>query len=220
MVYRGRKSVRGHFLFALTVAAVLAAGATAANASAVLILSSASTESSPPPEWLDALLTFDVSGSTMTLKVDNLTVSPHEFNIYQIWFNAAPAVTGLSLVPATGWDLTFSQTNDEHCDGFGHFDAFLEGSNGSKGYWVPAGGSLTFTFNFTGSGVQDTDFTTEFSTPSGGNPVYNAAAHFAMGPSGADSAKGASYGFGVPEPATLTLMGLGGVAMLLRRKRK
>jgi hypothetical protein len=159
----------------------------------------------------------------MTLKVDNQTVSPHEYNIYQIWFNAAPDVTGLSLVPVTGWDLTFSQTHSEHCAEFGYFDAFLEGANGAHGYWVPAGGSLTFAFSFTGTGVQASNFTTEFSTPSGGNPVYNAAAHFAMGPNGADSAKGASYNFGtpVPEPATLTLMGLGlGVTALLRRKRK
>jgi len=198
---------------------MLAAGATAANASAVLLLSSASTEASPPPEWMPAILTFDVSGSTMTLKVDNQTAPPYEFNIYQIWFNAAPDVTDLSLVSTAGWDLTFSQDHSQHCAEFGYFDALLEGKNGANGYWVPAGDSLTFTFNFTGSGVQASDFTTEFSLPSGDNPVYNAAAHFAMGPEGADSAKGASYGFGVPEPATMARLSVGCVAMLLNRRR-
>jgi hypothetical protein len=119
-------------LIGLICACALLAVSPIAGASSIT-LSNVSSDFGEPtgstdPADLDALLDFQVSGSTLTLSVTNNTAAPNTFDITEVFFNATADITSLSLTsPAaagvadtnpTGWDFS-TGTN---ADGFGSFD--------------------------------------------------------------------------------------------------
>ena len=210
---------------AMLVGFAAAAWASAADASVILRLSDYTPETSVPASWLDALMTFTVSDNTLTLDVKNLTPDPevsppHSFRINDLHFNVSDNVTDMTLVaPPEGWALTFSR-DDLLVGGLGYFDVRVKGGQGGNDRnQIFPGETTTFTIAFTGTGVTESDFTTEKSV---GQMESRAAAKFIPVGVGT-SAEGATFTTVtvVPEPATLALMAGGlTVAMVLRRRRR
>lgn len=238
MVYRGRKSVHGYFLFGLTVAAVLAAGATASGAiitftNTTIDLTGQGFGSAPPILTLQAhgnatteygsvtwngsadVLTGDAQGApkTQTLTASELLAAGSNQSILALAFNINEDGSANVLV------------HDFYADFFGADGSLLF----SAKYTAPVGGldlpqeapgqggsAWIFGVHLTNS--ESTQFFGDLNNRMG---MHVLSADAIEGVSdGAESFVVIPSGF-VPEPATLTLMGLGlGVTVLLRRKRK
>ena len=194
------------------VASLTVFGTYTAKAGSLLKLSDFSSDQTPA-EDLDATLEFSVSGSTLTLAVTNNTPLGTGFDISDIFFNALPHITGLSLTsPADGWLIELN----ERADGFGVFDFGLISDSGhhDPGEIAPQG-TLEFEMTILGNGpFNESDFTAQFSTIPPGNRPALAAVKFVNGPRD-DSA----YGAVIPEPATVSLLLLG-LGLIARRSRR
>jgi len=172
-------------------------------------------------EYLDAELNFSVAGSTLMLSVINLTdenIGEPAFKMNKIYFNVTDNVEGLALTAAADpkgpvtneWELGFSE-DGFLIGGFGRFDVSLTGGCGNKPNVVKPDETVSFVFQITGSApFSDSDFIT-FSSPVGGHIISYAAAKFY---NDNESAYGATN---IPEPATVFILGLGGLALLLKR---
>jgi hypothetical protein len=192
-----------------TLVSFLALGVQSASAGSSIRLSDFSSDQTSADD-LDATLEFSVTGSTLTLIVTNDTPNGTGFDISDIFFNAPPSVTGISLSsPMDGWVIAL----DERADGFGTFDFALLSDQGhhDPGEISPQG-TLEFELEISGTGPFDnSDFTTQFSTIPPGNRPSLAAVKFVNGPHD-DSA----YGAVIPEPSTVSLLLLG-LGLLARR---
>ena len=152
----------------------------------------------------------------------------NEFQINQIYFNVTNSnITGLTLDLVNGsdpgnrkgrWDVSYGQDSDELGAGpFGYFDVKLEDLPGRPKDPIPPSTVYTFTIGIIGTGpYSDTDFIglTTIGDP-GFIPMYAAGKFF-------DGGIPVISGFGgtnVPEPATIGLLGLGGLCLLGRRRR-
>jgi hypothetical protein len=212
----------------LTTAALLCGLSTAASATTIT-LSSISSDGTPVSQ-LDAELDFSVSGSTLTLTLENTGT---DFNISGIWFNGSGAVTGLTLVSATrngSLDVTSAWSPVEtgtSADGFGSFDfALTDGVGETNPDIAHPGDTIVFVLTISGSGTYtDADFIV------GNANDYVAAAKFVNGPPDPECASAIipteqcpegidteDSAFGtttnVPEPASalFLLVGLAGLA--------
>jgi len=181
----------------------------------VITLSQLSSDKTPA-EWLDATLDFSVVGNELTVVVTNRTDTnpgnpPPTYRINQFFFNSTDDVEGLVLHSMKGWSLSF----DKKADGFGRFDYRVRAKLGPPKHQIAPGASRTFVFDILGAGPFDEqDFVTAMSTIPPGHTSAVAAAKFVGGPC-CDSA----YGATVPEPATLVLVLLGGLAARYRPAR-
>ncbi|MCJ7544206.1 MAG: hypothetical protein MUP47_06510 [Phycisphaerae bacterium] len=189
------------------------------SSASVLTLSDFSSEPwSVPAAWLDAQMSFSVSGDMLTLDVSNNTGSPHSFRINRVYFNTTSHVTGLQWWddPTPGWRLRVSEDR-YHVANFGLFDVSLTDGVGRSPHQIYPGETETFVFQILGTGpFADTDFTTELSTPIGHGHIPSlAAAKFVGGGCGDFSA----FGDVVPEPCTLSLLILGALVWLPRAGR-
>jgi hypothetical protein len=122
------------------------------------------------------------------------------------------------VAPPEGWALTFSR-DDLLVGGLGYFDVRVKGGQGGNDQnQIFPGETTTFTIAFTGTGVTESDFTTEKSV----SQMESLAAAKFIPVGGGLSAEGATSTTVpvVPEPATLALMGGGLAAMALRRRRR
>lgn len=175
-------------------------------------------------EFLTADLHFVVVSDRLTLTVTNTTFDDYpntdqtEFFISEIYVNFGGGVTGLAMDNVPQWKLTVDADNIG-VDGFGQFDLGLKDGGGTN-HMVQPGETKIFQFDIIGDGgpYSEDDFTTWLSVPYNGGPeiLGLAAGKFVSGgPLGEDSA----FGVAIPEPATLSLLALGGLSLLVRRKR-
>ena len=179
-----------------------------------------------PASQLQSTFDFQVSGATLTLRVDNDTVVPSEFNINEIFFDASPSVASLVLTSATHSDTSAGNNlgdvfgswqpvfTDEMANGFGPFDfALFDGVGEENPAQIGPGEEIEFVLSING-GVGT------FSMADFGPLV---AAKFVNGPDDPESPGNEDSAFGtVPEPSTSLLLGIGltGLAAMRRRGAK
>ncbi len=173
-------------------------------------LSDYSSSPNTNADLLDAEVSFEVVGTVLTIEIENLTpAGDNGFNIRQLYFNATENVTALSLdTGLTNWSLSTALV----ADGFGIFDYALIGTD-IKEYEIDGEAIGTFTLTVSGSDVSAADFYTDFSITEGQEPMI-LVARFVRGPSNM-SGYGATD---VPEPGTIALLGLGGLALIRKRR--
>lgn len=209
------------FIFICTLLfLILLVGVPRAAAKKKIPLSTHSSEISVDPGWLDADLDLSIDNSLLTLTVANLTPQVDAFSIDEIYFNTTADITQLKLKGLEGggnnknWVLTLNKDNISAAD-FGLFDISLVSKKPGQEY-IGWGQTYIFTIEIKKGTppYADTDFF-DLSAPSGGTTLAYGAAKFFDGPE-EQNAYGA-YAL-TPEPATICLLGLGGLALLRKRR--
>jgi len=186
----------------------------------VITLSTHVSDGPIPPDvgLLNATLDFSVSGSVLSVVVTNLTDSNpvgKEFNIAEIHFNVPDTVGDLILTaPGAPWMGEYLP-GQQMVNGFGNFDMSV--TDGGQVVIEPGiANQVTFEFDIVGGGpynADGSDFTSLFSDTSDGGLAMWAAAKFVQGPNDESG-----FGATIPEPLSLTLLGLGAVAVIRRRR--
>lgn len=209
---------------------ILLVGAPRAAAKKNIPLSTHSSEISVDPGWLDADLDIsiellqakpdkDEKKWLLTLDVANLTP---DFSIDELYFNttASPGdIEQFKIKALSGggdrknWALTYD-TDNILVDSFGLFDIGLVSASESIGPQETFIFTIEIKTTFAPDYTSD-DFFILSSAPPGGTTLVYGAAKFFDGPE-EQSAYGA-YAL-TPEPATICLLGLGGLALLRKRK--
>lgn len=213
------RRTNGRLLTLLGVA--LAVGLSSSAAATTLVLSDFSSDTTPASQ-LDATVTFDVVGNTLTVSLTNQTGDPAAFNINEIYFNSSDSVTDLMLTSGPAWSLSSSTGLGGPTDAgkFGIFDWALKDANNAD-VIMPLETSV-FELSITGVGPFDmSDFGTEFSTiPSGDTPALVAAKFIQCVGAACVENDDSAFGATIPEPGTaaLLLLGMTGLAFLGRNR--
>jgi hypothetical protein len=173
------------------------------------------SDNDAPYTVFDAVIDYSYAAGVLTLDIHNDTASPYAYTLSILAFNVSSDVTGLTILDDGGLSNT-SLGMGQHAGPFGVFDYCFDLGNGNNG--ITAGHTETVTFTVTGSNVDNSDFFRELSSGNAGLGNQLSTIHFTRGP-GEDSAWVTPYEDPVPEPATLSLLGLGMGGILLRRLR-
>lgn len=209
----------------LTLVAFLCVGV--AHADIIYFSGAISDDDGPDVTVFDARADWVYSelDQILCVTIYNDTLDP-AYTISAFNFNTSDAVTGVALItddqnPFYNADYpNASSGGSSGAGGFGTFDWSLDLGTGNNG--ILAGNSTTFYFDITGDFVTAADFFSHGTThPSGGGV---AIVHFTRGP-GDDSTWGIPGSPPgditlVPEPASMTLLGLGVVALAIGRARR
>lgn len=218
---------------------VLALGlmvASGAHADIIYFSGAISDGNGPDASAFDARVdwTYSELDQILGVTIYNDTVAPDAYTISQFNFNTSNAVTGLVLItdelsPFYNSDYeNASSGGSSNAGGFGGFDWSLDLGQGNNG--ILAGNSTTFYFDVTGDFVTATDFFSHGTThPSGGgvaiihftrgqNPLYNDDSAWGIpGDPPGDVPPPITV---IPEPASMTLLGLGVAAMMYGKTRR
>ena len=195
----------------------------------VIPLSSHSSEpggpNSVPASWLDASMDLSVANVgywELTLDVTNLTpenAGDLAFKMSELYFNTTAPITSLSLDSVSSgnvsdWTLTLDMDN-RPCDGFGLFDISIT-SNDLSSVWIDPLETLTFKIMIDAGTppYTDTDFY-DLSFQNDNHILAYGAAKFVKSSEPGDLS---AYGAYVPEPATILMLGLGALALLIKRR--
>lgn len=169
---------------------------------------------------LDAVIdyTFDPSTNHLTMVIHNNTADPNAYTLSELLFNTSSDVTGMSIFD-DGILSSTSLSTGVHQGGMGTFDFDFDGGSGNNG--VGAGSSATVIFSVTGSNLDTGDFFNGLSVPPGdGNGHFVASIHFTRGPNGAsDWVTPCDDTPVVPEPASMSLLGIGIAGLVVRQVR-
>ena len=207
----------------MTLVAALALTA-AANATILTYDLSVEFSGATPPvgaaPWLRA--TFDDGGSpgsvVMKLTTPNLTATEFVSGWY---FNLNPALDPTSLSfsgPVKTGSFTDPAINLSvdafKADGDGKYDILLDFAT-DDGFPTRFGAGDEVTYTITGIPTLTANSFNYLSLPAGGHGPFPTAAHVqSIGPSGANSGW-----VTVPEPATMSVLGIGSIVALVRRRR-
>lgn len=207
----------GSILGAL-VLVICAMWATPAQADQIYFSSPVMSDYDYSYTYFDAMVDYSYSAGVLTMIIYNDTVSPFAWTLSQLHFNVSNDVTGLSILndgPLTNTSLSTGTLGG----GMGTFDYGFDLGQGNNG--VLAGGNATVTFSVTGSNLDTSDFFNGLSVaPGGGNGYFRSTIHFTRGPQDDSTWVTPDEDFIIPEPATLSLLGMGLAGLVVRRLRR
>ncbi|MFQ5502902.1 MAG: PEP-CTERM sorting domain-containing protein [Phycisphaerae bacterium] len=162
---------------------------------------------------LDFMLDSATLPATLTFTIRN-QAAPVNLDIMEILFNVPNGVTGIAVTNPQGWAVNWLE-DGMWVDGFGSWDAQLMDAPGGGIKKIKAGQTKAFTIDLAGSGaISDLDFVTELSAPQNSTDMaVISGARFVKNPID-------GHGAAIPEPTTLSLLAIGGLALLKPRRRR
>jgi hypothetical protein len=199
---------------------LLLAGPVAATSFVMSDLSSDTT----PVGQLKGLLQFAVSGSTLTISVNNQTTAASPFDISTIFFNVSDDIldldyTGARVGDDNDWALFDSGSTVTNWK-FGVFDYSLLGSVTDNDGQILHGHSNDFTFDIgckSGAVCNASDFGVGLSRD--GRLASLVGLRFVDGVGGDGAFGGGTNPLPVPEPSTALLLGTGLLGIAARRRQ-
>lgn len=164
------------------------------------------------PTW--AVLTItDAGGGFVNFSFENTTDGSEAptSRIAKLLLNVDPFVSGLTLTESEAEITGFSFDEDSENDSGSSFDLAIDFDPSDPDVFAPG---ETVTWQIYGDGLTEESF----NVLSGGNSQRLAMIHLLSVDDNQNSAK-VQPGEPVPEPASLIALGLGGLALLRRRKK-
>lgn len=191
--------------------------ATPAYAETIFFSNQLSDQDQPDAGVFDAQVNFSFDSGTgvLTIEILNQTVPPNEYELAELYFNVSGDVTSIAILNNGGLTGATLATNSS-AGPFGTYEYELDLGSGNSG--IAAGTSATLTFQVTGSNLDISDFFSGFGT--GGSPDFAntlSVVKWAQGPND-DSVFAGNITGVVPEPSTMTLLGLGLAGIALHRR--